>query len=158
VTGLTLAALSVCSAVCGPLGGRWSDARGIRTPALVGAGAIWTGAAGLVGAVYEARLWPVIISLAAMGLGIGLSGAPVQTAAVEAVPGTATGAAAGIYSTSRYLGSVLGSTVLAILFATEPDAGEIDRFVVLFVGLAVAAFGGIVINALLGGHGVDTEA
>jgi DHA2 family methylenomycin A resistance protein-like MFS transporter len=148
-TGLTLAALSVCSALCGPIGGRWADSRGIGTPAVAGAVALWAGATGLAAAVYGSHLWPVMLALGAMGVGIGVAGAPVQTAALEAVPGAASGAAAGIYSTSRYLGSVVGSTALALLFATAPGPGAVDRVAALLIGLSVAALAGIAINALV---------
>ena len=58
-----------------------------------------------------------------------------------------TGAAAGVYSTSRYLGSVAGATVLAIVFTSDPAPGDTSRFQWLFAGLAIAALAGIVANS-----------
>jgi sugar phosphate permease len=98
-------------------------------------------------AVTRPELGLLVAALATMGLGLGMSAAPVQTAAVEAVPARDTGSAAGIYSTARYLGSVTGSTVLAVAFVAPPLPGEAARFVVLFAGLSVAALVGIVANA-----------
>ena len=146
VTGLTLAALSALAALAGPLGGRWSDARGYWLPAVVGAAGLAVGTAALAGAVGSTVLLPILLALAAMGLGLGISGAPVQAAAVEAAPGRAAGAASGIYSTARYIGSVIGSTVLAVVFATRPASGASGRFEALFAALAVVAVAGIVVN------------
>lgn len=63
------------------------------------------------------------------------------------MPGDKTGAAAGMYSTSRYLGSVIGSSVLALLFVHKPGVGDAGLFVGLFAGLSVAAALGILANA-----------
>jgi hypothetical protein len=41
---------------------------------------------------------------------------------------------------------VAGSSVLAIVFAQKPNAGESGRFVALFAGLAVAALLGLAVN------------
>ena len=69
---------------------------------------------------------PLIVALAVMGLGLG----------VAAVPGEKTGSAAGIYSTSRYLGSVAGSSVLALAFVAPPAHGDAGRLTLLYAGLA----------------------
>lgn len=145
--GLTLAALSAFAAMWGPIGGRWADRSGRWRPAVAGAVALLAGAGLLAVAVKGASLAPVAAALAVMGLGLGVSGAPVQLAAVESVPGAQTGSAAGVFSTSRYLGSVVGSSLLAVVFATRPDPGESHRFVLLFAGLSVAALIGIAANA-----------
>jgi DHA2 family methylenomycin A resistance protein-like MFS transporter len=146
VSGLILAALSAFAAIWGPIGGRWADRAGRWLPAVTGATALLAGSLLLIEAVDGASLIPVAIALALMGLGLGVQGASVQTAAVEAAPGARTGSAAGIFSTARYFGSVAGSSVLAIVFAQKPNAGESDRFVALFAGLAVAALLGLAVN------------
>ena len=147
VSGLTLAALSAFSAIWGPIGGRWADSAGRWRPAVTGAVVLLAGAGGLAIAVKGASLAPVAVALALMGLGLGVAGAPVQLAAIEAAPGARTGSAAGLFSTSRYMGSVIGSSVLAIVFATRPHLGESSRFVMLFSALAFVALVGITANA-----------
>jgi len=146
VSGLMLAALSAFAAFWGPLGGRWTDRRGRWLPAVSGAAVLLGGSAVLAAVVGGTSLFLIAIALALMGIGIGLSGAPVQTSAVEAVPVGKTGSAAGIYSTSRYLGSVVGSSVLAVVFTQKPTTGESSRFVALFAGLAVVAAFGLLVN------------
>lgn len=147
IAGFTLIALSAFAALWGPIGGRWTDQRGRWLPAVAGAAALCAGTVILTSAVRSPDLTPIVIALAAMGLGLGVSSAPVQTAAVEAVPHARTGSAAGIFSTSRYLGSVTGSTVLAILFVQHPAPGDAGPFVALFAGLSVVALIGVAVNA-----------
>lgn len=147
VSGLTLAALSAFSAIWGPIGGRWADRAGRWRPAVAGAVVLLAGTASLAGAVKGSSLIWVAVALALMGLGLGVAGAPVQLAAIEAAPGARTGSAAGLFSTSRYMGSVIGSSVLAIVFATRPHLGESNRFIMLFAALALIALIGIAANA-----------
>jgi predicted MFS family arabinose efflux permease len=151
--GLVLAALSAFAALWGPIGGRWTDQRGRWLPAVVGAAILLLGIAGLTLAVRQPDLAPMVIASAAMGLGLGVAGAPVQTAVVEAVPHAQTGTAAGIFSTSRYLGSVIGSTVLALLFVQHPQPGAAGPFVALFAGLSLVALLGVWANARVAERG-----
>ncbi|CAN5851129.1 MFS transporter [soil metagenome] len=146
VIGITLTALSALAAFWGLAGGHITDNRGRWLPAVFGATALFLGVTILAGVVNSNQLWPLVVALAVMGLGLGIQGAPVQTAAVEAVSMTKTGSAAGIFSTSRYLGSVAGATILAIVFASNPGTNDARKFSVLFAGLAVAAFFGILVN------------
>lgn len=89
------------------------------------------------------------VAMAMLGLGIGISAASVQAAAISAAPVAQAGAAAGLYSTSRYLGSVLGSTVLAIVFAGTAAGGESSRYIALLGGLVAVSIGGLLVNARL---------
>ncbi len=146
VSGLILAALSAVAAFWGPIGGRWTDRAGRWLPAVAGATSLLAGAVLLIAGVRGTTLVPIAVALAMMGMGLGISGAAVQAAAVESVPGTKTGSAAGIFSTSRYIGSVAGSSVLAIVFVQRPNPGQSDRFIALFAGLAVAALFGLAVN------------
>ncbi len=153
VAGFTLVALSAFAALWGPIGGRWTDQRGRWLPAVFGAVILLAGTLLLTVGITRPGLTWVVVSLAAMGLGLGVSGAPVQTAAVESVPQARTGSAAGIFSTSRYLGSVIGSTVLALVFIQHPEPGEVMPFVALFAGLSVVAVTGVVANSRVAERG-----
>lgn len=84
--GLVLAVMSLGMLVFSPVGGRLADRVGRRGPTVAG--------------------------LALIGVGVGLSSAGLQAAAVEAVEPEHAGVASGIFSTSRYLGSIVGSGVL----------------------------------------------
>lgn len=145
--GFTLAALSVMSLVCAPIGGRWADTMGRRMPVILGLGALTLGCI-LVG-IAQSRLMPMLIAgLMLMGAGLGISGAGMQTAAIEAVSKRIAGIAAGLFSTSRYCGSIVGSTVWAVLIRAERDQFNVV-FAMVFVAAAFALVASVVMQPKL---------
>jgi EmrB/QacA subfamily drug resistance transporter len=135
--GLLLAGLSLPMVVFSPLGGRLSDSLGRRAPAIVGMALITLGAFPFLLAD-PAWLWFVyLVPLIFVGAGLGLSMSPVQTTAVETAPPSQAGQASGLFSTMRYLGSILGSSVMAAVLsgATPP----VTNFRVLYATLFVSA-------------------
>jgi MFS family permease len=139
--GLALAALSLPAALLAPIGGRLSDRLGRRAPAVAGNALLALAAVapavdpGLPSAAFVA-------CLALMGCGVGLSTASLQTSAVEAVPAADAGAAAGIFSTSRYVGSIVGTLVLSTVLTKTTGFGDIFAMVLVAAVLsAVVSFG-----------------
>ena len=111
--GLVLAVMSLGMLVFSPVGGRLADRVGRRRPTVAGLGLLVVGFIPLVyggGAITTRAL---LVGLALIGVGVGLSSAGLQAAAVEAVEPEDAGVASGIFSTSRYLGSIVGSGALA---------------------------------------------
>jgi MFS family permease len=135
-TGLVLTSLSAASAFLSPRGGRLADRIGRRTPAVFGLALFTLGLLPLALTAGEPPLLVMLGGLALAGAGLGLSSAAVQTAALEAVGMSRAGVAAGVYSTSRYLGSIVGSSVLAGLLGSSRTGGN---FGAVFVMVAVAA-------------------
>ena len=141
--GFTLAALSVMSLVCAPIGGRWADRMGRRKPVVLGLGTLTIGCI-LIG-VGQARVLPILIGgLVLMGAGLGIAGAGLQTAAIEAVAKRIAGTAAGLFSTSRYSGSIVGSSVWAVLIGAESD-----QFTIVFAMVLMAAVLSLVAGAVM---------
>lgn len=145
--GFVLIALSALSALFGPLGGRWSDRAGRWYPAVIGGVGMFLGALIVALGVGWRSVTAIVVGLAVMGVGLGVSGAAVQTAAIESVPLERAGSAAGMFSTSRYLGSVMGASLLAAMFAHGSGAGSGGRFVALFAGLSFASVFGLVASS-----------
>jgi MFS family permease len=167
-TGLVLAALSVGTVVCAPLGGRLADRLGRQRPTVAGLALL---AAGLLPLAVSGGALPPAGLLGALGLagvGLGLSQAGLQTAAVEAVERGATGVAAGVSSTSRYAGSIVASSALAALLgsasARSASAGTSGgEGLPWFLGVLVAAAGlsalaGLGLSASGGPRGAGTES
>ena len=112
--GLLLALLSLPTVVLSPVGGRLADRFGRRAPAVAGCVLLACGIAPL--ALVPGLGGPGLAAcLMLAGGGVGLSNAGMQASAVEAVDPRQSGVAAGIYSTSRYIGSFAGSIALARL-------------------------------------------
>lgn len=123
--GLVLAVMSGGMALCSPLGGRLADRLGRRTPALIGLSLLTAGLFALMLALsaHALTLAPLLAGLGAAGMGLGLSAAGLQTAAIESVGVREAGMASGIFSTSRYLGSIVGSCLLPGLVSTGDFRG-----------------------------------
>ena len=135
--GLALTVLAAPSAILAPIGGRIADRIGRRAPAVFGHALATLGLLPLVfGADESAAL--LLACLGVAGVGFGLTMATLQTSAVEAVPPDEAGVAAGLFSTSRYLGSIVGSIVLAALL--ESTDTDVTGFQPLAVVIVVAAF------------------
>lgn len=133
--GVALAFLSAPMVVFSPIGGRLADRLGRRRPAFVGCLLL---AAGLVPFSFgpDLSLALMLACLVLMGSGVGLSTAGLQASAIEALEPHEAGVAAGVFSTSRYVGSFAGSIALARLL---DDARGLDGFEAVFVMALVAA-------------------
>jgi len=134
-TGLVLAAMSVTLATFSPLGGRLSDYSGKRLPNLAGLMLLTLGLLPLAALGEEIELPTLVILLALVGTGIGFCSVSLQTAAIESVKIGQTGVASGISSTSRYLGSIIGSGIITVLLSTT----QTENFKLIFLIAALAA-------------------
>ena len=138
-SGRTLLALTLAM-VAGSLSGSRLVARlGSRGASLVG------GAVALLGMVYVGWQTPtgagdLVPGLVLLGVGIGLSTPALQTAAMAAVDRRKSGMAAGVSSTARYLGGVIGVGVVSTLTAgaVDPLAAHRTAAQLLAVVLAIA--------------------
>lgn len=105
--GFLLAGMSFQMILFSPVGGWLSDRSGRRLPAVIGTALITISMLPFI-AIQDAWSWLVyLLPLVFLGIGVGLSAASVQTAAIEAAPNDQTGQAAGLFSTMRYLGALL---------------------------------------------------
>jgi DHA2 family methylenomycin A resistance protein-like MFS transporter len=159
--GITLAAMSILSSVVAPLGGRFSDAFGRRTGALLGS-VIVLGAviALLAGLTDEVSVWYLASCLAVLGLGLAFSFGAASTAAIESAPRELAGAAAGTNSMMRYLGSIVGAGILgAVLSSSEtPELALFRLIFAVLVGMAVAATAATLFIHRFVGHEHGTDA
>ena len=143
-SGLVLLGISALGGLAAPLGGRWSDRAGRRTPVVIGSVVMAVGLAVLWHVAGTAPLLVIGLLLAVVGLGMGFT-SPRQAAALETVGPDRVGMAAGTYYTGRYLGGVLGASLAgAVLGGRVTPGGVTLGFGVLAaVGLVVtvASFG-----------------
>lgn len=136
--GVALAFLSAPMVVLSPIGGRLADRYGRRLPAVAGCVVLTAGIAPLAVApdLETAALLPCLLL---MGSGVGLSTAGLQASAIEALEPVHAGVAAGLFSTSRYIGSFAGSIALArLLDESEGLSGFHAVFVIALVGAIVS--------------------
>ena len=136
-TGLVLTALSASLIVVAPVGGALADRFGRRAPTVAGLALAAIGAAPIALAGAEVTVPTLIGGLTVVGLGLGIANPGLQTTAVESASHHRAGMASGLYSTSRYLGSIVGSAVLTGLLVTQ--RGDVDGLDTVFTIVFAAA-------------------
>jgi MFS family permease len=135
--GVALAFLTLGMVVAGPYGGRVGDARGRRRPVVLGL-AVTVGAVGAsVLGGDDVASGVLIATLLLFGLGLGTATPSIQTAGIEAAPPARAGAAAGLLSASRYVGSIASTLVLAGVVDDDGTGLEV-LLVVCLVSLVLA--------------------
>jgi hypothetical protein len=77
------------------------------------------------------------------GLGLGLSGAAMQTSALEEFGAELSGVAAGLYSTMRHLGTTLGTALIAIALAW--NATSVAGYERAFSWMVIAAVSAVIV-------------
>lgn len=145
--GLMLATISAGAFLLSPLGGALSDRVGRRLPAVAGSVLLVAGLAPLAIAPDTIGSVGLGATLALAGIGVGLATPALQTSALEQVPVSAAGAASGVVSTSRYIGSITGALLLGGPLAPH----GLDGFGLLFVVLAGSAAAAAALSAALPG-------
>jgi len=139
-TGTLLGAMSILMAVVAPLSGRLSDTWGRRQPVLAGGLVLVAGAVLLlVGLDRGVSYGYLAVSLAVLGLGVGLSTGPAGAAAIEAAPRHMAGTAAGTNSMMRYLGSIVGAGILGAVLSSDTGVPGVSLFRLIFAVLVAMA-------------------
>jgi EmrB/QacA subfamily drug resistance transporter len=138
--GLVLTAMSAGMVVLSPVGGRLADRLGRRWPTVIGLSMLTLGLLPLAVGGGAVGTLSLLGGLAFAGVGLGLSAAGMQTAAVESVGPRGSGVASGVFSTSRYLGSIVGSSVLGgMLGPSEGTGGFGAVFTMAFAAALLSA-------------------
>jgi MFS transporter, DHA2 family, methylenomycin A resistance protein len=109
----------------GPIGGRAGDGRGRRRPATIGLAIASTGVALLLLAGSSVAPMVLVAGLAVFGVGLGLTTPNLMSAALGSVPASRAGAAAGVLSMSRYVGSIATSLLIAGFVTADADGTRI---------------------------------
>ena len=121
--GAALVLLTVGMVVSGPIGGRVGDRIGRRLPTLVGMAVAVIGV-GLAAATLYTTPAVVLLGMAIFGLGFGLGVPNLTTSALEAAPSHLAGSASGMWSMSRYMGSIPASLLFATLLGDGTQGGQ----------------------------------
>jgi MFS family permease len=133
-TGVVMLSFGICSLCVSPVAGLWVEKSGPR-PALLLSGLLMTmGSLGMVLLNSDSSVLGVCLALSAFGIGGGLNNVGMQTDLFRSSPKERIGVASGMFLTSRYLGTILSSLLLAVIFG--------DRFSTLglhLLGTVLAA-------------------
>jgi sugar phosphate permease len=119
--GLMSLPMSITAAACSLLGAR---AQGIRAPFILGAAGGLAGCAGLIFLHSDTPAWLIASVVALIGIPMGLTSNPTQTAIYLQAPASEMGVAAGLQRTFGYLGAIGAASLLGLMFgARATDQG-----------------------------------
>ncbi len=139
--GLAMSLLTLGMVLTGPPGGKVGDRRGRKVPVLVGLVAALVAVAG--SAVFGDDVASVIllVTMLLFGIGLGMATPSLMAAGLESAPLGRVGLASGLFSASRYVGSIVASVLLTAI-VTDGSSGTGTMLFVstgaLVVSLAMA--------------------
>lgn len=155
--GIYLSAQPIIMALAAPLSGSLSDRFGTRIPTTIGMSII------TVSLFLLSRIGPMtqsislILTLALLGLGIGIFISPNNSALLGSAPRNRQGIAAGLLATARNIGMVLGVGLAGAIFTTTLNGSNLEGNITLFKALhysflaaMILAMMGIVISLVKG--------
>jgi EmrB/QacA subfamily drug resistance transporter len=120
--GIMVLPLSLMLVFTGPLGGRLSDRVGPRVPTVAGMALVTLSMAGFSHLMLDSSYLEMAFYLVLMGTGIGLSVSPLTSTAMNAARPEERSAASSFFNTLRFIGAVLGSTLLSVILANRTAA------------------------------------
>jgi len=143
-TGLLMLCIAGSSVIVTPLTGRWVEKSGSRPPLLL-AGLCLT-----VGPLlfltlngHSSMLWMAVVFFI-VGLSNGLNNIGLQTALFAFTPAQVMGAASGLFMTARYMGTILSTVLLGLIFHRTIGTPELH-----VLGITLAFLGLLVIGMSL---------
>ena len=145
-TGRALIGMMIAMVVLAPIGGRLAERFGARPIAFIGCMVSLAGIFVISDFAKLAVPADALLGLILVGAGLGLATSPSQSAAMSAVDHAQAGMAGGALSTSRYLGGVLGISLLGALLAS--NAGVVSHHeaaIAYMIALALAAIAGLML-------------
>jgi MFS family permease len=115
-TGVIMLSIAGFGIISTPIAGRWIDNQGSKPALLCASAFVITGALLLltIGDISSAG-W-IFFVLSVLGISNGFNNLGLQTALFSFVPREQTGAASGLFMTSRFTGTIFSSSLLGIVF------------------------------------------
>jgi MFS family permease len=114
--GLMTLPMSIMAAVCSLLGAR---TRGIRAPFITGAAGGLLGCFSLMFLHSDTRAWLIATAVMLIGIPLGLTSNPTQTAIFLQAPAAEIGVAAGLQRTFGYFGAIGAASLLGSMFGAH---------------------------------------
>ncbi|MFD0825767.1 MFS transporter [Neobacillus sp. M.A.Huq-85] len=140
-SGLFMLFMSGMSIIISQITGKWIDKSGVKQPIVFGALLSVLGAIILsLFFIKAANWWQIGLILAVMGLSYGIGNVVLQVAMLKESPKEMLGTTSGLFQTCRYLGSILSSIVLGLIFGSEVSSENMEILGEVLIGIGVVSF------------------
>lgn len=139
-TGILMLFVAGFGVVVSPLTGRWIDRSGTRPPLLLASLAMAAGSLGITTIHTQSPIWWLIVVLSVIGLSNGFNNVGLQAALFVHAPSETIGTATGLFMTSRYLGTILSSILLGLVFGEHLSTAHLRLLGIILFILALAIF------------------
>lgn len=136
-TGLLVAPLAGVAVFATPLAARIVARRDERVALLAGACAMVAGTLLLQTFSSDASAWAIVPVTIVLGIPIGFNNLGLQSALYRVSDPARTGAAAGLFQTCRFIGAVLSTSLLGIVFADGVDDAGLHELALALTGVSV---------------------
>jgi MFS family permease len=137
-TGLIMLSIAGFGVIVSPLTGRWIDHKGSKPALYAGSATIILGSLMLLTIKESSTAMWIFFCLSVLGLSNGFNNLGLQTALYSFVPPAETGAASGLFMTSRYIGTIFSSSLLGILFGHQITTGHFHVMAIISVIIGAA--------------------
>ncbi|WP_062306371.1 MFS transporter [Alicyclobacillus sendaiensis] len=118
-TGLIMLAVAGFSLITAPITGRWVAASGSRPPLILAALFMTAGSLLMLTLHTSSPIWWLCVVLSVLGLSNGFNNVGLQTALFAASPREVISTASGLFQMARYMGTILSTVVLGLLFGAH---------------------------------------
>ncbi|PZE21540.1 MFS transporter [Paenibacillus xerothermodurans] len=139
-TGLVMLSIAGFSVLVTPIVGRWIDRRGSKPSLIVGTACVIAGALLLLLIQDDASVFTIFLALCVLGIANGFNNLGMQTSLYDFVTKEETGVASGLFMTSRFIGTILSSSLLAALFGESITTAHLHSMAWTCAGLGVLMF------------------
>ncbi|MCZ8514062.1 MFS transporter [Paenibacillus filicis] len=118
-TGIVMLSIAGFGVFITPLAGRWIDRSGSKPALLLGTVTVIAGTLLLLTIQDRSSAIAIFLVLSVLGISNGFNNLGMQTALYDFVSKAETGIASGLFMTSRFMGTILSSSLLAALFGKQ---------------------------------------
>jgi MFS family permease len=150
--GLLVAPLAGVAVLAAPLAARLVARRGERVALLTGACAMVVGTLLLATFSTGTPLWAIVPATVVLGVPIGFNNLGLQSALYGASDPERTGAAAGLFQTCRFIGAVLSTSLLGIVFAGGVDSSSLHELALILACVSAVVLVASLFSGRRGGY------
>jgi MFS family permease len=136
--GIVMLGISGFGIFITPLVGRWIDKSGSRLPLITGSLLVISGSLLMLLIHERTSAVAIFVILSVFGLSSGFQNLGMQTSLYAYVSKAETGLASGLFMTSRFVGTILSSSLLGVMFGRQLSTGQLH-----LMSLVCAGIGGV---------------